>query len=80
MPLPWLAAVWALTLASPFNTTFREIQEMRYLWKQSVTLDNTRLRDTLGREPHTALDEAVETTLRGLGCLGDSRQETLART
>ena len=71
---PW----WALTLASPFNPTFREIQEMRYLWKHSVTLDNTRLRGTLGREPHTALNEAVEATLRGLGCLGDSRSETLA--
>ncbi len=63
--LPW----WLLDLAAPFVVTFREMREMRYLWQQPVRMDNTRLLQVLGREPHTPLDEAVETVLRGLGCL-----------
>ncbi|MBW8845272.1 MAG: NAD(P)H-binding protein [Burkholderiales bacterium] len=62
---PW----WLLTLAAPFVTTFKEMGEMRYLWQQPVRMDNARLVATLGREPHTPLDEAVETALIGLGCL-----------
>ncbi|WP_322102255.1 NAD-dependent epimerase/dehydratase family protein [Paraburkholderia sp. J41] len=62
---PW----WLVTLAAPFNTTFREVGEMRYLWRMPVQMSNARLVDALGREPHTPLDEAVETTLAGLGCL-----------
>jgi nucleoside-diphosphate-sugar epimerase len=62
---PW----WLVTVASPFVTTFREMLEMRYVWKEPVRLDNTRLTAELGREPHTPLDEAVEATLRGLGCV-----------
>jgi nucleoside-diphosphate-sugar epimerase len=56
---PW----WFLSLASPFVTTFREMREMRYLWRTPVRMDNARLTAVLGREPHTPLDEAVETTL-----------------
>ena len=63
---PW----WLLRLASPFNATFREMGEMRYLWRTPVRLDNARLVATLGYEPHTPLDEAIEATLVGLGCLG----------
>jgi nucleoside-diphosphate-sugar epimerase len=62
---PW----WMLRLAAPFNETLRELGEMRYLWQQAVRLDNASLVKTLGAEPHTALDEAVERTLEGLGCL-----------
>lgn len=62
---PW----WLLKLASPFNTTFREMDEMRYLWQTPVRMQNQRLVETLGHEPHTPLDEAVEATLTGLGCL-----------
>jgi nucleoside-diphosphate-sugar epimerase len=43
--------------------------EMRYLWREAVRLDNARLTAVLGREPHTPLDEAVEATLMGLGCI-----------
>lgn len=64
-PLPW----WLLNLMSPFVTTLREMREMRYLWRQSVQMDASLLAATLGREPHTRLDEAVEATLSGLGCL-----------
>jgi len=66
--LPW----WLLNLASLFVTTFKEMREMRYLWRQPVRMDNARLVATLGREPHTPLDEAVETALRGLGCVPDA--------
>jgi nucleoside-diphosphate-sugar epimerase len=50
-------------------TTLREMLEMRYVWREPVQLDNTRLIAELGREPHTPLDEAIEATLRGLGCV-----------
>jgi hypothetical protein len=53
----------------PFVATFREMREKRYLWRQPVQMGNPRLTAVLGREPHTPLDEAVETTLVGLGCL-----------
>ena len=62
---PW----WLLALASPFVTTFREMREMRYLWETPVRMGNARLVAFLGREPHTPLDEAVEASLDGLGCL-----------
>jgi nucleoside-diphosphate-sugar epimerase len=58
-----------LTLASPFVTTFREMREMRYLWRTPLRMDNTKVTAVLGREPHTPLEEAVEATLLGLGCL-----------
>jgi nucleoside-diphosphate-sugar epimerase len=61
---PW----WVVSLASPFVTTFREMLEMRYVWREPVRLDNTRLVAELGREPHTPLDQAVEVALRGLNC------------
>lgn len=64
-PLAW----WLLRLAAPFVTTLRESMEMRYLWRQAVRLDNRRLLEVLGHEPRTPLDTAIETTLRGLGCL-----------
>lgn len=62
---PW----WLIRLASPFVTTFRELLEMRYLWRQPIRMSNAGLVAVLGREPHTPLDEAVEATLAGLGCL-----------
>jgi nucleoside-diphosphate-sugar epimerase len=62
---PW----WLVTLASPFVATFREMREMRYLWREPVRLHNARLVVVLGQEPHTPLDQAVEATLLGLGCL-----------
>ena len=62
---PW----WLATLASPFVTLFRELREMRYLWQQPLQLDNRKLVKLLGAEPHTELDQAIETTLRGLCCL-----------
>lgn len=55
---------WALVrLCSPFVALFRELIEMRYLWKQAVRLDNAALVDFLGEEPHTPIDDAMRATL-----------------
>ena len=67
---PW----WLLRLAAPFVTTLRELLEMRYLWKQPVKMVNNRLLQVLGHEPHTSLDQAVEASLVGIGCLEGTRQ------
>jgi nucleoside-diphosphate-sugar epimerase len=61
--LPWLA----IYLAAPFSETLREMLEMRYLWKETVLLDNAKLLAFLGEESHTPLDRAVRETLSGLG-------------
>jgi len=62
---PW----WVLPVLSPFSEMLRETREMRYLWQHPVRMDNTKLVQTLGAEPHTPWDEAVGATLRSLGCL-----------
>jgi nucleoside-diphosphate-sugar epimerase len=62
---PW----WLVKLASPFVATFRELLEMRYLWYTPVRMSSAHLQATLGQEPHTPLDEAVEAALEGMGCL-----------
>ncbi|OIN54263.1 NAD(P)H-binding protein [Pseudomonas costantinii] len=62
---PW----WLLKLVAPFVVTVREMQEMRYLWQTPLRLDNKRLIKVLGKEPNTPLEQAVEATLVGLGCL-----------
>ena len=61
---PW----WLLMLGAAFVTTFREMLEMRYLWRVPLRMDNARLRAVIDTEPHTPLDEAVEATLVGLRC------------
>ena len=63
-PFPW----WVLPLLSPFSEMLREMREMRYLWQHPVRMDNAKLVQTLGAEPHTPWDEAVGATLRSLGC------------
>lgn len=62
---PW----WLVFAMSPFNTTLREMQEMRYLWQQTIEMDNSKLLAFLGHEPQTPLTEAVHSTLAGLGCI-----------
>ena len=68
--LPLRAFPWWLTkLAAPFSVLLRELGEMRYLWREPLQLDNRRLRVWLGEEPRTPLNQAVDATLRGLGCV-----------
>ena len=61
---------WRLVgLARPFVPLIRELHEMRYLWRETIRLDNRRLLQFLGDEPRTPIDIAVTATLRSLGCL-----------
>ena len=69
--LPWLFVY----LLAPFVETLREMLEMRYLWTSSVQLDNTKLLAFLGEEPHTPIDEALQSTLCGLGCAPNEPSE-----
>ena len=69
---PW----FLVYLLSPFVETFREMLEMRYLWQAPLRLNNHKLLDFLGKEPHTPLDRALTDTLRGLGCLAPERGTT----
>ena len=68
---PW----FLVYLLAPFVETFREMIEMRYLWKVALKLDNRKLRAFLGQEPHTPLDEALRATLQELGCTDDPSNE-----
>jgi nucleoside-diphosphate-sugar epimerase len=70
--LPW----FAIRGLAPFNETFREMLEMRYLWETPVLLDNSRLVARLGGEPHTPIEDALRTALAGLGALP---QEVMAK-
>lgn len=63
--LPW----GLIRMVAPFMTMLRELLEMRYLWLETVELDNTKLKAFLGEEPHTSLDIALTQALEGMGCL-----------
>ncbi len=60
-------APWGLIrLAAPFVPLFRELLEMRYLWRTPLRLDNQKLVRLIGPEPHTPLDDALREALAGL--------------
>jgi nucleoside-diphosphate-sugar epimerase len=61
-PFPW----FLLRVIGWFQETPREIVNMRYLWREPLRLDNRRLVDFIGTEPHTPLRGAVRETLVGL--------------
>jgi nucleoside-diphosphate-sugar epimerase len=71
-PFPY-PLIWAL---APVNETFRELLEMRYLWRRPIGLDNTSLVRFLGAEPHTPLDRAMTATLADMGCLDEEASKT----
>lgn len=62
---PWLL----LRLGAPFVEMFRELLEMRYLWRIPLRLGNAKLRSLIGPERHTPLEDALRRTLVDLGCL-----------
>ncbi|MDR3512682.1 MAG: NAD(P)H-binding protein [Caulobacteraceae bacterium] len=68
-PFPW-AMVWAL---APFVELFRELYEMRYLWRVPIGLSNRKLTAFLGAEPHTPLDQALAASLADMGLLDEAR-------
>jgi len=61
-PFPWPL----LPLLAPFSTLLREMMEMRYLWREPLRLDNSRLLSLLGSEPRTPLEQAVRASLAGV--------------
>ena len=62
---PW----WFMPVAGMFNVTMREMVEMKGLWENPSHFDNKKLVAFLGEEPRTPIDDAVRTTLKGLGSL-----------
>lgn len=72
-PFNWLPVY----LGAPFVTFLREVIEMRYLWRTTLLLDNARLVELLGPEPHTDLGEAVAAT-RGALRVGRAAPAALA--
>lgn len=68
---PW----WLVTLTSPVVRLFREMHEMRYIWRESIELDNTKLVAFLGEEPRTPIDVALRQTLEALECLSPAAQK-----
>jgi nucleoside-diphosphate-sugar epimerase len=70
--LPIRAFPWAVVFAaSPFNEMFRELWEMRYLWRRPIGLANGKLIAFLGEEPHTPLDSALKASLADMGLLDE---------
>jgi nucleoside-diphosphate-sugar epimerase len=71
--LPLRAFPWIVVrAAAPFNETFRELLEMRYLWTRPIGLANAKLVGFLGEEPHTPLDQALAVSLADMGCLEEA--------
>ena len=64
---PW-PMIWAL---GPFVELFRELWEMRYLWRRPIGLANDKLIAFLDSEPHTPLDAALAATLADMGMPGE---------
>lgn len=62
-------AWWMTAALAPFMETLRELRKMRYLWKSPVQLDDHKLMAFLGDKPYTPLEQALRTTLAGIGCL-----------
>lgn len=62
---PWRLIAWL----SPWVGLMREIHEMRYLWRVPLRLNNRKLVQLLGHEPHTPLDDAIRQALMDQGCL-----------
>ncbi|MGE8104680.1 NAD(P)H-binding protein [Allorhizobium sp. NPDC080224] len=70
---------WRLAgLARPFFHLMRELYEMRYLWRETIRLDNSRLVDFLGEEPQTPIDVALTATLLSLDCLTEAETAAMS--
>lgn len=72
-PFPWFLVVGL----QPFVPLFREMSEMRYLWREPISMDKSKLRAFLGNAlPAMPLDKAVRETLIGLGCLPEGSKQS----
>ncbi|MDX0015221.1 NAD(P)H-binding protein [Sinorhizobium meliloti] len=72
---PW----WMMRLAAPFGGFPKETLEIEPAWKHPMRLDNQRLVDLLGVEPHTPLDQAIAAALTDMGCLARSQSHARLR-
>lgn len=61
---PW----WLMRLLSPFGGFPAAVRDVEPYWRHPVRLDNSRLLELLGEEPHTPLETALARTLDALGC------------
>lgn len=74
---PW----WLMRALAPLGGFPREAVEIQPYWSHPVQLDNGRLRELLGAEPRTSIDEAVRISLIALDCLphpGTAMRQQLA--
>ncbi len=62
-PLPWAV----IRLGALFVPAWAALLEMRYVWNTPHQLDNARLVELIGPEPHTPLGKAVRRSLAELG-------------
>lgn len=62
---PW----WLMRLLAPLGGFPREAVEIEPVWRHPMRLDNSRLLELLGEEPHTPLDQAIKLTLEAIGSL-----------
>ncbi|MDZ4143910.1 MAG: NAD-dependent epimerase/dehydratase family protein [Burkholderiales bacterium] len=60
--LPWPV----LRVGGLLVPTWASLAEMRYLWRTPHRLDNRRLTELVGQEPHTVFSDAVRTALTSL--------------
>jgi nucleoside-diphosphate-sugar epimerase len=65
---PW----WLMRLMAPFGGFPGDVAEIATYWCHPAHLDNRRLVELLGSEPHTLLPVAVAQTLQGLDALDQS--------
>ncbi|WP_306120328.1 MULTISPECIES: NmrA family NAD(P)-binding protein [unclassified Roseitalea] len=66
-PLKRGSVPWPLfRLVGVVNPVVREVARMAYLWRVPHWLDNGRLTALIGKEPHTALDEAIREAVSDL--------------
>ena len=70
--MPWLA----IRLGSLFVPSWAALLEMRYLWDTPHQLDNARLVQLIGQEPHTRLDHALRQSLVDLGYMAQPGIDT----
>lgn len=71
---PW----WLMRLIAPFNETLRELCKMRYLWRDRVQLDDSKLKAFLGSDLYTPVDQAVHAALVGSGCMPSTSADGMA--
>lgn len=60
-----------------FMPTLAALAALRYLWNQPHRLDDRRLRERIGSEPHTPWPQALRQTLHGLALLGTEGEAPL---